>query len=61
MERLLTAREVSELIGNRSPKWVYRLAGEGRIPSVRLTDGTVRFAPDEIEKWIQSKKSEPES
>ena len=61
MEKLLTARQVAELIGNRSSKWVYKLAGEGRIPSVRLTDGTLRFIPGEIEKWIESKKTDQES
>ncbi len=54
MEPLMTAQQVATLIGNRSAKWVYKLAAEGQIPSVRLTDGTLRFIRAEIEKWIES-------
>ena len=58
MEKLMTAPEVADLVGDRSSKWVYKLAAERRIPSVRLTDGTVRFIRAEIEKWVESSKNE---
>ena len=55
MEKLLSAHEVAELVG-RSSKWVYAQALIGSIPCVKLTDGTIRFIPKEIERWIESKK-----
>lgn len=58
MEKLLTAQEVADLIGGRSAKWVYKLAAEGRIPCVRLTDGTIRFRPEDLKQWFESSKSE---
>lgn len=56
MERLMTAKQVSELLGV-SCKTVYRLALQRRLPSVRLTEnGSVRFEPGEITRWLQQRR-----
>ena len=55
MRALWTAREVAQLLG-RSEKWVYRAVGERRVPSIRITKGTVRFDPREIEAWLAALK-----
>ena len=59
MEKLLNAHEVAELVG-RSSKWVYAQALKGIIPCVKLTNGTTRFIPKEIEDWIESRKRDSE-
>ena len=56
MDNLLNAQEVSEIL-RISPKTVYRLALEKKIPSIQLTvRGSVRFDRNEIIRWLRSKK-----
>ena len=56
MEKLLNARDVGNLLGI-SPKTVYRLAVEGKIPSIQLThQGSVRFERAELVKWLNEKR-----
>lgn len=50
--RLLTARELAELLGVHE-NWVYARAAAGRIPSYRI-DGARRFARDEVEDWLRT-------
>ena len=57
---LLTARQVADLIGGRSEKWIYAMAARGEIPCVRLTPGTLRFERSDIEGWIESRKDHGE-
>lgn len=40
--KLYTARELSEIL-SLNPQTVYRLGREGKIPTIRVSNGTVRF------------------
>jgi predicted DNA-binding transcriptional regulator AlpA len=50
LPRLLIAREVATAI-RKSPKTVYKMAHEGRIPFI-LIDSNMLFDLEEITKWI---------
>jgi predicted DNA-binding transcriptional regulator AlpA len=50
LPKLIRATAVAIAI-NRSIKTVYKMAAQGRIPSVRFDSG-VLFDPDEIQLWI---------
>ncbi len=53
--RLLTAREVGELVG-LSPESVLRRYRAGEIPGFRLGSNVLRFDPSEIDAWLESCK-----
>ena len=50
--RLLTAREVGELVG-LSTETVLRRWRAGEIPGFRLASNVLRFDPAEIEAWLE--------
>jgi excisionase family DNA binding protein len=50
--RLLTAREVAGMLAV-SPETVLRWARAGKVPSVRLPSGAIRFVPDQIDVWLE--------
>ena len=52
-ERLLTAREVGELVG-LSTESVLRRWRAGEIPGFRIASNVLRFDPAEIDQWLQS-------
>jgi excisionase family DNA binding protein len=52
--RYLLCEEVAGLL-RLSPKTVYNMVYEGRIPCIRLSNKCVRFDRVEIEKWLKSK------
>lgn len=52
---LWTADDVARFL-LRSKKWVYRMALEKRIPHIAVSTGTVRFDPDDIKQWVESRK-----
>jgi excisionase family DNA binding protein len=51
-ERLLTAREVSELLGLSTPS-ILRRWRSGELPGFRLSSNVLRFRPSEIEAWLE--------
>jgi excisionase family DNA binding protein len=52
-ERLMTTREIASRLGF-SPAHVRRLAREGELPVIRLTEhGHLRFEPEEVEALIE--------
>jgi excisionase family DNA binding protein len=55
MTRLITDSEVGELL-RLSSRQVEKLAKRGEIPSIRLPDNEIRFDPDEIRRYIESRK-----
>ena len=59
MEQLWSAEQVAKFIG-RSSKWVYRMALEKRMPHISISAGTVRFDPNDIKRWIESRKESTE-
>lgn len=53
--RLMTAQDVARLLGC-SDKEIYKMAACGEIPCMRITARMVRFDPDDLDKWLASKK-----
>jgi excisionase family DNA binding protein len=54
LERLLTARELSELLQLHA-KTVERMARDGRLPSLRVL-GRLRFRPSDIASWLAARE-----
>jgi excisionase family DNA binding protein len=50
-ERLLTAREVAELLGV-SAETILRWTRDGKLPAIRLPSGAWRFREDDLEAWM---------
>jgi excisionase family DNA binding protein len=51
---LLTAREVAEMVGV-STGALLRWTRAGHVPAVKLPSGAVRFRPDDIDAWIDTR------
>jgi excisionase family DNA binding protein len=49
--RLLTAREVAELLGVSS-ETALRWHRRGELPAIRLPSGAIRFRQDALDAWI---------
>lgn len=49
--RLLTARQVAELLGV-STETVLRWTRRGVLPGIRLPSGALRFRVEAIEQWL---------
>ena len=56
-ERLLTAREVSELLGF-SAATIVDWFEAGKLPGFRI-GGRLRFRPSEVEAWIEDQRGDP--
>jgi len=54
-ERLLTAREVAEMLAV-SPETVLRGWRAGELPGFRLAPNVLRFRADDIEAWLQGRR-----
>lgn len=54
MSRLLTARELAAQLGV-SVGALRRWTRAGEVPAVKLPSGAVRYIPDEIERWLESR------
>jgi excisionase family DNA binding protein len=54
-DRLLTTRELAELLGIR-PETVLRWTASGRLPGYRISSNALRFRVTEIEGWLASRK-----
>lgn len=50
---LLTAEEVAERL-EVTPRYVLRLAREGRLPRVKLSHKCVRFRPDDVRAYVHA-------
>ena len=55
-EPLITPDELARRL-NVSRVWVYRLANDGRLPSIRVGDKILRFDPGEIRSWLEEHRS----
>jgi predicted DNA-binding transcriptional regulator AlpA len=57
MEPLLTAEEVARLL-NVSPDWVWDHSSRKApyLPVIRLSDGTLRYRPREIEQFVSERE-----
>ena len=49
--RLLTARDVAELLGVSS-ETILRWSRTGKLPAIRLPSGAIRFRPDQLDAWL---------
>ncbi|UCD51433.1 MAG: helix-turn-helix domain-containing protein [Phycisphaerales bacterium] len=55
--RLLRTREVAEIL-NVSPRTVYVWVAERRLPAIHLPPRTIRFDPDAVTSFIESRTIE---
>lgn len=55
-ERLLTAREVAELLG-MAPATVLDWFEAGRLPGFKLNGRAVRFRPSEVAAWLEGQRA----
>ncbi len=53
--RLLDVYELSVMLAIPVPT-LYNWVHEKRLPTVKLAKNLLRFAPEEIERWIESRK-----
>jgi len=53
--RLMTDAEAGDILG-LTPRQVLRMASRRELPSVRLPNREIRFDPDDIARWITSRK-----
>lgn len=54
----LTVEEVATIIGC-SPKFVYRLCREGKLPHTRIHAHFIRIDPGEFASWLRSRSFSP--
>lgn len=54
---LLTAEQVGELL-NVAVAEVWRMARSGALPCIRLGHRTMRFDPDDVQKYIDNKREQ---
>jgi excisionase family DNA binding protein len=54
VKKYLKCEEVAEML-QLSPKTIYNMVFQGRIPCIRLSNKCVRFDPAELEKWLNRK------
>lgn len=59
LERLLTTREVADLLG-LSPDAVLRRWRAGELPGFRLSSKVLRFRESEILAWLEARRGGPE-
>jgi excisionase family DNA binding protein len=52
--RLLTAREVGEMVG-MSSETILRWNRRGELPAVRLPGGAIRFREDALAAWLEER------
>jgi excisionase family DNA binding protein len=55
MTTLLNESQVADLLG-LTARQVLKLARRGELPSVRLPDNEIRFDPEDIFRWVESRK-----
>lgn len=58
MKKLLTVKELAELIGVH-PQTVYQLIYAKKVPFVKKDGIGYRFRPEEIEEWINRDRHVP--
>lgn len=56
-ERLLTAREIGELLGY-SPGTIVDWSEAGKIPSFKV-GGRLRFRESEVQNWLEAQRQGP--
>ncbi len=52
--KLLTARQVADSFGLHVIT-IYKWAGQGRIPSIKLSNGSLRFHPEHIQAFLSER------
>jgi len=57
-ERLLTTRDVAELLG-LSSEAVLRRWREGQLPGFRLSTKVLRFRESEVLDWLEAQRNGP--
>ena len=55
MRRLLTTREVADILG-LSPETVLRRWRSGELPGFRIASNVLRFDADELDAWLEERR-----
>ena len=56
---LISLDEAAELL-SITPRKLLRIARAGRLPSIDLGDGELRFDPDRLREWVREVSQEAE-
>jgi excisionase family DNA binding protein len=56
-DRLLTAREVADLLGH-SPETILRWTRLGKLPGIRLPSGQLRYRAEAIDEWLAARETQ---
>ena len=59
MERLLTTKEVANLLGVK-PNTIRKYTMEKKIPFIKINEKMVRYKEEDIKKWLEGKKVIPQ-
>ena len=54
----LTAKQVAPKLGYKTVESLYKACQAGRIPHIKLTKRQMLFDPDDLNKFIESRKVE---
>lgn len=57
-EALLNTRMVASWL-RLHPETVLKWAREGKLPSLKLPSGAIRYDPDQLETWLAERESWP--
>ena len=59
MERLLTAKELADVLGTPRLNSIYDLAASGELPSLKVPGVGRRFRESEVSTWLESCRATP--
>jgi len=54
-ENLMTVKEVSKYL-RISSRHIYRMAGRGEIPCIRISRKLIRFSQPQIDRWLSQQE-----
>jgi predicted DNA-binding transcriptional regulator AlpA len=52
-DRLLTAREVADRFGFKSPETILRWTRQGKLPAYKLPNGAIRYRENDLEARLE--------
>jgi len=52
---LLTARQVADLLGFKSPETILRWHRKGNLPSIPMPSGAIRFRESDLDAWLEER------
>ena len=58
LEQLWSVDQVCHFLGVKRT-WVYAHVATKELPHVRLSGQCIRFVPDDVRRWVDSRKRQP--